>query len=68
MKIASINIESSFTKFKDRTSMEIPNNKETNSVFTNGSNGSGKSSLSKLFYISNQLLDKEDCTENLCNY
>lgn len=58
MKISSIKIEKSFTRFKDSQEIKFPNNKETNCAFIYGKNGSGKSSLSKLFTISNK--DKEN--------
>ncbi len=38
MKISSINIESSFTKFFDSQEIIISNNKQTNSVFIYGKN------------------------------
>ena len=47
MKIASINIESSFTKFIDSQEIKIPSDKKTNCIFIYGINGSKKSSISK---------------------
>ena len=65
MKISSINIESSFTKFLDSQEILIPNNKQTNSVFIYGKNGSGKSSISKLFTLNNKCIDGKEYSEDI---
>ena len=65
MKISKINIENSFTKFIDEQEIIIPNNKETNCVFIYGKNGSGKSSISKLFVLSNKCIDKEEYADDI---
>jgi wobble nucleotide-excising tRNase len=58
MRIASIDIANSLTRFSDKQSLIFPNSE--NKIFIYGSNGSGKSSLSKLFYICNMMLDGKD--------
>ena len=63
MKIASINIESSFTKFIDSQEIKIPSDKKTNCIFIYGKNGSGKSSISKLFYTKEAL----EAFNEICN-
>lgn len=47
MKIASINIESSFIKFIDSQEIKITSSKKTNCIFVYGINGSKKSSIFK---------------------
>ncbi|MGE5456553.1 MAG: AAA family ATPase [Ignavibacteriales bacterium] len=58
MTIERIDINNSFTKFNDNKSMDLSEGK--NCIFIYGSNGTGKSSLSKLFCASNLKLDKND--------
>lgn len=65
MKISDLNIETSFTKFIDHQNMIIPNNKETNCIFVYGKNGSGKSSISKLFSASNKVSDSKEYLQDL---
>ena len=65
MKISSINIENSFTRFSDGQIITIPNNKETNCVFIYGKNGSGKSSISKLFALNNKCIEGKDYIDNI---
>lgn len=65
MKISKLNIETSFTKFVDQQYIDIPNSKETNCVFIYGKNGSGKSSISKLFSISNKVIDGKEYLQDL---
>ena len=55
MRIERIDINNSFTKFNDNQSIDLSENK--NCIFIYGSNGTGKSSLSKLFCASNLNLD-----------
>lgn len=66
-KISNIYIKSGFTKFKDNTNIEIPINKKENRIFIYGCNGTGKSSLAKLFYLANQSIDNIDITKDLSN-
>lgn len=65
MKIASINIESSFTKFIDSQEIKIPGDKKTNCIFIYGKNGSGKSSISKLFYTNNKYIEGKEYIDDL---
>lgn len=65
MKISKLNIETSFTKFVDQQYIDIPNSKDTNCVFIYGKNGSGKSSISKLFSISNKVIDGKEYLQDL---
>lgn len=51
MKIKEIAIQKNFTKFKDNQKI-IFNNSKSNVTFVYGVNGSGKSSISRLFYYS----------------
>ena len=59
MKISKIKIDSSFAKFEDGEILDLStlSEKNQNRVFIYGSNGAGKSSLSKLFSIGNMKLD-----------
>ncbi|MDD2409295.1 MAG: AAA family ATPase [Bacilli bacterium] len=59
MRIERIDINNSFTKFNDAQTIDLTENK-SNCIFIYGSNGTGKSSLSKLFYASNLKLDMND--------
>ena len=52
MKIKEIIIKQNFTKFRDNQSLILENEK-SNSTFIYGVNGTGKSSISRLFYYSN---------------
>ena len=65
MKITSINIESSFTKFIDSQEIKIPSDKKTNCIFIYGKNGSGKSSISKLFYTNNKYIEGKEYIDDL---
>lgn len=56
MRIDSIDIRSSFTKYNDNQRIDL-SKKINNCIFFYGSNGTGKSSLSKLFSISNMAID-----------
>lgn len=58
MRIERIDVNNSFTKFNDKQSIDLSENK--NCIFIYGSNGTGKSSLSKLFCASNLKLDNND--------
>lgn len=51
MKITSINIESSFTKFIDSQEIKIPSDKKTNCIFIYGKNGSGKVLFQNFFIL-----------------
>ena len=59
MKIDLININSSFTKFKDNQGLDF-SKKDNKCIFIYGSNGTGKSSISKLFSICNMKLEGND--------
>lgn len=59
MRIDSINIRNSFTKYNDNQRIDF-SKKINNCIFFYGSNGTGKSSLSKLFSISNMVIDGND--------
>ena len=65
MKITSINIESSFTKFIDSQEIKIPSDKKSNCIFIYGKNGSGKSSISKLFYTNNKYIEGKEYIDDL---
>ena len=58
MRIDSIDIRSSFTKYNDNQRIDF--SKKNNCIFFYGSNGTGKSSLSKLFSISDMAMDGND--------
>lgn len=61
MRIDSIDILKSFTKYKNGESIIIPydNNPKKLLTFIYGPNGTGKSSLSKLFYLANLKLEND---------
>lgn len=63
MKIERIDINKSFTKFNDNQPLDLSENKKC--IFIYGSNGTGKSSLSKLFYVGNLKINQEEYSEKL---
>lgn len=59
MKIDSIDINNSFTRFNNNQRIDF-SKKDNNCIFIYGPNGTGKSSLSKLFSISNMKVDGDE--------
>lgn len=65
MKIKEIIIKQNFTKFRDNQSLILENEK-SNSTFIYGVNGTGKSSISRLFYYSNlKLANSEEFNDRI---